>query len=228
MKQFAGRLFVLFLQFGGLGQFALGVLDSSFLVMPLGNDLLMVALAARHHSFLRMTYYAAMATAGSVVGCLIMDIVCRKGGEELLERHVSAGRLQFVLRKIRQNAGWTLGVVSLMPPPFPFTPFVMAAAALEYPRKKLLTVIGVTRFLRFFLIGVLALLFGSRILRWAESAIFQYVMVGLICIAILASVLSVVRWVRKSQAAGSMRRTSSSSERKPSAGKSPAAIKTGR
>ena len=81
MKHLANRLIVILLHFGGLGQFALGVLDSSFLVMPLGNDLLMVALAARHHSFWLMTYYAAMATAGSVVGCLLMDIVSRTGGE---------------------------------------------------------------------------------------------------------------------------------------------------
>ena len=203
MKHLAHSLFILFMKFGGLGQFALGVLDSSFLVMPLGNDLLMVALAARRHSFLLMTYYAAMATAGSVVGCLLLDVVSRKGGEEVLEKHVSSGRLKFVEGKIRNNAGWALAFASLMPPPFPFTPFVIAAAALDYPRKKLLTVIAFTRFLRFFLIGILALIFGRRILRWAESTAFQYVMIFLIVVAILASVISVVGWVRKSGGRGS-------------------------
>ena len=198
MKQIAGRLFTIFLHMGGLGQFALGVLDSSFLVMPLGNDLLMIALAARRHSFLLMTYYALMATAGSVVGCLLVDIVSRKGGEEVLEKHVSRGRLKFVEAKVRKSAGWALAFASLMPPPFPFTPFVIAASALLYPRKRLLAVIAVTRFLRFFLIGILALSFGERILRWATSPVVQYGMVVLIAVSILASVLSVLGWVRKS------------------------------
>jgi membrane protein YqaA with SNARE-associated domain len=173
-------------------------LDSSFLVMPLGNDLLMVALAARHHSFWLMTYYAAMATAGSVVGCLLMDIVSRTGGEQVLAKHVSRGRLKFVEGRVKKNARWALAFASLMPPPFPFTPFVIAAAALEYPRKKLLTVIAVTRFIRFFLIGLLALAFGRRILEWAKSTVFEYAMIFLTIVAILASVISVIGWVRKS------------------------------
>lgn len=228
MKHLATRLFVLFVHFGGLGQFALGVLDSSFLVMPLGNDLLMVALAARRHSFLLMTYYAVMATAGSVVGCWLIDIVSRKGGEELLEKHVSRGRLKFVEAQVRKSAGWALAFASLMPPPFPFTPFVVAAAALEYPRRRLLGVIAFTRFLRFFLIGILALIFGRRIVRWVESDAFQYVMIFLIVVATLASVISVVGWVRKTQATGSMRRTNRNNASTPRAGSSPAATNTGR
>ena len=227
MKHLASRLFVILLHLGGLGQFALGVLDSSFLVMPLGNDLLMVALAARRHSFLLMTYYAAMATAGSVVGCLLMDVISRKGGEEVLDRHISSRTLKFVECKVRKSAGWALAFASLMPPPFPFTPFVIAAAALEYPREKLLTVIGIARFIRFFLIGVLALIFGRRILEWADSAALQWIMIGLLVVAILASVISVVGWVRH-QAAGSIRRTSRTSDKTPSAGRTPAATKTGR
>ena len=39
---------------------------------------------------------------------------------------------------MRDNAGQALAIASLVPPPFPFTAFVMAAAALQYPRKRLL------------------------------------------------------------------------------------------
>jgi membrane protein YqaA with SNARE-associated domain len=59
----------------------MGVLDSSFLIMPLGNDLLVVALTARRHILL--PYYAGMATAGSVIGCLIMDVIARRGGSSM-------------------------------------------------------------------------------------------------------------------------------------------------
>ena len=55
-----------FAHLGGFGLLLLGILDSSFLFMPLGNDLLVVALTAQRHN--RMLYYAAMASAGSVIG----------------------------------------------------------------------------------------------------------------------------------------------------------------
>jgi membrane protein YqaA with SNARE-associated domain len=196
MHAIAGRLFVVFVHLGGFGLLALGVLDSSFLVMPLGNDLLVIALSARRHAL--MPYYTAMSTVGSVLGCLLMDIVSRKGGEAVIEKHVPKSRLKYVERKVRKNAGWALGFAALMPPPFPFTPFVIAAAALEYPRRKLLSVIAVTRLLRFSIEGGLAILFGQRILHWASAPAFQYVVVFLIAVSILASVLSVLRWIRKS------------------------------
>lgn len=207
MEKLASRLFVVFVHLGGFGLLGLGVLDSSFLVMPLGNDLLIIAMTVRRHGL--MPYYAAMATAGSVLGCLLMDIVSRKGGEAVIEKHVPKRRLKYIEGKVKKNAGWALGFASLMPPPFPFTPFIIAAAALEYPRKKLLSVIAVTRFLRFSIEGALAILFGKRILHWASTPAFQYAIVFLIAVSILASVFSVMNWIRKSGKAGAANQGSS-------------------
>ena len=200
MNKLASRLFVIFAHLGGFGLLALGVLDSSFLIMPLGNDLLIIAMTARRHAL--MPYYAAMATAGSVLGSLLLDIVSRKGGEAVIERHVPRNRMQYIERKVRKNAGWAVGFAALMPPPFPFTPFVIAAAALEYPRKKLLSVIAVTRFVRFTTEGALAILFGRRILHLAGSQVFQYAIAFLIAASILASIMSVLSWIRKSDKPG--------------------------
>jgi hypothetical protein len=100
---------------------------------------------------------------------------------------------------VKKSAGWALAVASLMPPPFPFTPFVAAAAALQYPRKKLLTVIAVARFARFSIDGALAVVFGTRILRWAQSPTFIYGVVALVVISIAASAISIVSWIRRSR-----------------------------
>ena len=199
MKELAGRLFVLFAHLGGFGLVFLGVLDSSFLVMPLGNDLLIIAMTVRSHQL--WLYYAAMATTGSVLGCLLMDVISRKGGEELLKRRLSPRRLQFVERRVKKNAGWALGFAALMPPPFPFTPFIIAAAALDYPRRKLLGVIAATRFLRFGVEAYLATVFGRRLLHWASLPAVEYGVVFLIVVSIGASVLSVYSWVKKSKRA---------------------------
>jgi membrane protein YqaA with SNARE-associated domain len=163
--------------------------------MPLGNDLLIVALTARHHD--RMPYYACMAALGSVVGCFFTDWVSRKGGEKGLENRVSGKRLAYVQRKVKDNAGPALAFASLMPPPFPFTPFVIVAAALQYPRVKLLGIVGAARLVRFFAEGALAIYFGKRILAIAQTPAVQGIVLAVVAISIGGSAWSIYKWARR-------------------------------
>jgi membrane protein YqaA with SNARE-associated domain len=188
------HLFLFFLRMGGLGLLGMGILDSSFLFMPLGNDLLVVALTTRHHQ--RMPYYAAMAAAGSVLGCLVVDLVCRRIGQEKLERMVSRQRFDYVRKKMETRAGPVLALAALMPPPFPFTVFLMAASALEYPRRKLLLVIGGARLTRFLLIGGLAILFGTQIIRISRTSAFQWTIGLFVALCVVGSVVSLLKWFR--------------------------------
>jgi membrane protein YqaA with SNARE-associated domain len=201
MKHFGHVLLVFFWHFGGIGLLVLGILDSSFLFAPLGNDLLVVAATARTHSVPLMLYYSAMSSVGSVLGCLLIDVIFRRAGEHELEKHMPRRRLDVFRRKITDNAAWALVVASIAPPPFPFTLFVMAASALQYPRKRLLIVVGAARMVRFTALGGLALVFGKRILRLAESSVVQAILIGLIVVCIVGSVLSVVGWIRRSRGA---------------------------
>jgi len=201
MKHLTHVLLVFFWKFGGPGLLVLGILDSSFLFAPLGNDLLVVAMTAHNRSVGQMLYYAAMSTVGSVLGCLLVDLVLRPVGEHGLEKHLSRKRLDYVKCKIEKNAAWALSFASIAPPPFPFTPFVMAAAALQYPRRRMLLVVGIARMVRFTALGVLALLFGRSILRWAESGVVGGIMIGLIALFIVGSIISVIGWIRRSRKA---------------------------
>ena len=197
--RFAAGLFALVLKFGGLGLLVLGILDSSFLFAPWGNDLLVVAMTARHPHYGHMLYYAAMSTVGSVLGCLLIDVTLRPLGEKGLEKYLSAKKLKRVQRKVRDKVGRALAIGSLIPPPFPFTAFVMAAAALQYSRKRLLAIVGVTRMIRFTVLGLLAMRFGERILKWSDNRIVQQLLVGLIVICTVGSVISVYGWIRRSR-----------------------------
>jgi membrane protein YqaA with SNARE-associated domain len=199
MKHLTGILFGLFAKFGGFGLLVLGILDSSFLFAPLGNDVLVVALTARQRNLPLMLYYAGMSTVGSVFGCLLVDVVFRKAGEKGLEKHLSRKRLEYVRRKVTDNAAWALVIASIAPPPFPFTPFVMAAAALQYPRRRLLAITGAARMVRFTALGVLAYFYGRRILKWAESDVVQWILIGVVVICAIGSVVSVVGWIRRSR-----------------------------
>jgi membrane protein YqaA with SNARE-associated domain len=199
MKHLAHILFPIFWKLGGPGLVALGILDSSFLFAPLGNDLLVVAMTARRHSLALGLYYAGMSTIGSVLGCLLVDVIFRKAGEKGLAHHLSPGRVEYLRKRIERNAAWALVVASIAPPPFPFTPFIMAAAALQYSRRRLLAVTGAARMVRFSALAVLALIFGRRILSWAENDVVQGVLIGLMVVCVVGSVISVVGWIRRSR-----------------------------
>jgi membrane protein YqaA with SNARE-associated domain len=170
---FAANIFAFVLRFGGVGLLVIGTLDSSFLFAPWGNDLLLVALTARHRTVPYMLYYAGMSTVGSVLGCLLVDLTLRPLGAHGLEKHLPRRRLNPVLKKVRENAGRAVAIASLAPPPFPFTAIIMAAAALQYSRTRLLATVAATRVVRFVVLGALALRFGERILRWAKIPRFK-------------------------------------------------------
>ena len=197
--RFAAGLFAFVLKFGGLGLLMLGILDSSFLFAPWGNDLLVVAMTARHPHYGHMLYYAAMSTVGSVLGCLLIDVTLRPLGEKGLEKYLSARNLKRVQRKVRDKVGRAVAIGSLIPPPFPFTAFVMAASALQYSRKRLLAIVGVTRMIRFTVLGLLAMRFGERILKWSDNRIVQQLLVALIVICTVGSAVSVYGWIRRSR-----------------------------
>lgn len=181
---------------GGLGLLTLGVFDSSPLVLPFGNDLLMLALSARFHA--RMPYYAVMATLGSLIGSVITAWISGKGGNKLKE--VAAGdRLGNVQKHVQKHAAWTLVAGSLLPPPFPFTAVVAAAAAFKYPQKKLLSFVGVGRFARFLIEGALAIHYGRWIIRQARSTTLEYAMIALIVVSIGASAFSIYQWSAKAK-----------------------------
>ena len=165
--------------------------------MPLGNDLLVVALTANHHE--RMPYYAAMAATGSVIGSYLTDLVCRKGGEKGLEKNFSGRTIQYVQRKIKNNAGWALALACVLPPPFPFTPFIIVMAALQYPRWKLLTIVAVGRLVRFSVEGGLAIVYGRRILELAKNTVLHQIVGLLVVISIAGSIWSIYTWVKRAR-----------------------------
>jgi membrane protein YqaA with SNARE-associated domain len=138
-------------------------------------------------------YYVAMATAGSLIGCLMTDWISRKS-ESGQKKLVSGKHLQYIRKLVEKHAGWTLVVASLMPPPFPFTVFVAAAAAFRYPRIKLLSFVGAGRFMRFAIEGALAIHYGRWIIKQAESPLLEHVMIAVIVISIGASAFSIYQW----------------------------------
>jgi hypothetical protein len=138
---------------------------------------------------------------------LLIDLTLRPLGAAGLEKHLSARRVKQVKARVEKSAGRALAAASLAPPPFPFTPFVMAAVALQYSRRRMLAVIGITRLVRFVIIGLLAVRFGESILKWAGNPIVQGFLLALIVLCIVGSIVSVHGWIQRFRKSPATQRT---------------------
>lgn len=196
-----------FLHLGVAGPLILGALDSSFLFLPFGNDLLIVILIAQDHG--KFPLYVPMAALGSAIGVFFLDLVCRKGGEEGLEKMMSRKRFEYFEKKMRERAGLAVAVACIAPPPFPFTPVIAAASAFQYPRERLLAIAFCARLVRFSLVGLAAILLGRQIMRLAKAPAFYWTMVGFIVLCAVGSTISVVGWVKRSRKPAKTRDNSS-------------------
>jgi membrane protein YqaA with SNARE-associated domain len=144
---------------GGLGLFLIAFLDSSVLTFPVINELLLIDLSIRFPA--RMPYYAAMATIGSVGGCLLLYYLARKGGEAMFHKH--AGPRALTIRAwIKRNGFLSILVTALLPPPNPFKIFVIAAGAFEMPVQTFVLGLLAARGIRFFGEGFLAVRYGNQ------------------------------------------------------------------
>jgi membrane protein YqaA with SNARE-associated domain len=186
-----------FRRLGVFGILLLSVLDSSFLVFPFGNDILLIALTSSGRSSISWVGYVLAAAIGSIVGVWTVDLVSRAAGEKGLRRFVSQQRLEQLKQKMENKAAITVFLASVIPPPFPFTPVIMTAAALQYSRPKLLGIVFGGRLVRYTVEAVLALYLGRRLIRYINSDVFSYFVYGLIGVAVIASALSILKFMSK-------------------------------
>ncbi|HEY3626827.1 MAG TPA: VTT domain-containing protein [Terracidiphilus sp.] len=194
MKFFGPLLHFLF-HIGYFGPLVMGVLDSSFLILPFGNDLIVVGLVAQHHH--GAPWYVLSAACGSTIGAFLLAFVSRKIGEEGIRKISGDSRYEKLKKRIGRRSGVAVAVAGLAPPPFPFTTVIAAVSALSYPIWKTLVINFLARGARFTILAFLAIRFGRQVLRIAKSAPFEWSMVAFVVLCILASAFSVVHWLRK-------------------------------
>ena len=148
---------------GGLGIFLVAFLDSSVLSFPVVNDLLVIRLSILNPS--RMPYYALMATLGSLLGCLVLYFLARKGEEVMFHKHagVRAARIRHWLER---NGFLTVLVAALLPPPLPFKVFVVGAGAFSVRLRDFVLALVLARSLRYLGEGIIAVRYGDEAIRY--------------------------------------------------------------
>jgi len=178
---------------GGPGLVLLGIADNSVVPLTGSMDVLTIWLAARHRE--PWPYYAAMATLGAVIGGYITYAMARKGGRQAMERKLSRRRARQVSLTFERWGFFAVTVPALLPPPFPFVPFLIAAGALQYSPKKFLGALTLGRGLRYTIAAGLGFRYGSHVMRFF-SRYYQLAMAILIASAVIGAVLTFIQYLR--------------------------------
>jgi len=89
-------------------------------------------------------------------------------------------------------------VLVLIPPPFPFTPVIMTASALQCSRQKLFGAVFVGRLVRYTVEAILALYFGRQVIAYFNSDVVSYIVYGLVALGVVLSTFSLLRWLKRS------------------------------
>jgi membrane protein YqaA with SNARE-associated domain len=178
---------------GGPGLILLGIADNSVIPLTGSMDVLTIWLAARHHE--PWPYYGLMATIGAVIGGYITYALARKGGKETMERKLSRKRTEQVIRAFESWGFAAVAIPALLPPPFPFLPFLLAAGAMQYSRKKFLSALTLGRGIRYFFEAAVGFIYGRHILRFF-SQYYKPAMAILIGLAVIGAVVSLIEYLR--------------------------------
>jgi membrane protein YqaA with SNARE-associated domain len=180
-----GHLLRWLMSLGGLGLFAVAIVDSSVIPLPLpgSTDLLLLLLTAhRGTTVITAIWLAFCSFAGSLVGGYLTWSAGRKGGEVALERYVPARILGHVKGWVEKYGAWSVALSAILPPPIPLTPFLLAAGALKIPRWRFMLFYGAARMVRYGLLAWLGVTYGRHIVRvwqheldgWSATILWVY------------------------------------------------------
>jgi membrane protein YqaA with SNARE-associated domain len=179
-------------QIDGSKLFIIALFDSSFLSLPEVNDILIVSLSIKNpHG---MPYYCGMTTLGSIVGCLLLYAVGRKGGEVLLRRRFAESRILSASRWYEKYGILAVMIPSILPPPTPFKIFVLFAGAFKVSITKFVFAIAMGRGFRYFLEGYLAIRYGEKAIDYMHE---NYPHIALAIVLTLLSGLVIFYVIRR-------------------------------
>lgn len=162
----------------------IGALDSSLLSLPEINDYLVVGRCFKQPT--AVFYFPMFAAIGSVLGCLLLYTIMKRGGQALLRRRFKRENIEKVERAYARYGFLAIAIPAVLPPPMPFKIFVATAGTLEYPRWKFLVTVMVARAFRYYVEGILAVFYGRRVLAFMlDNGLFIITICGAAAIVLV-------------------------------------------
>jgi membrane protein YqaA with SNARE-associated domain len=187
LHKFSGALAQLsqyLVTFGAAGLFVIALLDSVAVPLPGGVDAVMLLLSAARPGWFPI--YAAGATIGSTVGCVILFYGARRAGNRALARF-SAQKQARVRDLLERYDVLAVLVASLLPPPFPLKLFVITSGVCRMNVVRFAAAIAVGRAFRFMLEGYLAARYGAHA-KELLARYYPYVGLGLAALLVIGYV----------------------------------------
>jgi membrane protein YqaA with SNARE-associated domain len=182
------------------GVLLMGALDSSMVFfLPLGIDFVVIIMSARKPELFWL--YALLATAGAMIGAALTFWIGRKVGEHGLAKLIKPSRLKRIEQRVSQRAAVSVAALAIIPPPFPFTAFVLTSGAFRVNSWSFFVTLAIVRLLRFMAEGALASRYGRAVLAAMRSQTFTAIvgiMIALAVIGTLVSAVAVYRSTKKS------------------------------
>jgi membrane protein YqaA with SNARE-associated domain len=136
-----------------------------------------------------------MATVGAVIGGYITYGLARKGGKQAFERRLSKRTAGKVFKRFERWGFFAVAVPAILPPPFPIVPFLLAAGALQYSRRKFVFALALGRGVRFTIVAGLGAIYGRHIVRFF-SRYYKPALFTLIGLAVVAGIVSLIQYYR--------------------------------
>jgi membrane protein YqaA with SNARE-associated domain len=164
---------------GSWGVFAIAAIDGSLLGMPL-DPVVAGYVYQSPHKFL---LYVIMASVGSAAGSIVLYVIGYKGGEVLLQKRMPPQKFESMRRSFDRHEFWALMFPAMLPPPFPFKLFVLAAAAFEMNFAHFELAIFAGRFVRFLILSLLTIKFGPQVVGIMSHLVNQHLAALLIAVA---------------------------------------------
>jgi membrane protein YqaA with SNARE-associated domain len=161
--------------YGGLALFLIAFAESSFFPVP--PDVLLIPLALARTSWALV--FAAIATAGSTLGGILGFYIGLKGGRPLLKRFFKAEKVALVQDYYRRYDVWAVSIAGFTPIPYKIFSISAGAFGLDLKRFILATILG--RGGRFFLVGLVILVFGEPV----KALLDQYFDLAVVAFTVL-------------------------------------------
>jgi membrane protein DedA with SNARE-associated domain len=181
--------------YGGVAVLLLAIADSSFLSFPEGNDLLIVILSTGG-SWGNMAYFVCLTVIGSVIGCLLLYTVGRKGGRAILKKKFSVQKIERAEKIYGKYGILAVLIPSVLPPPLPFKIFVLSAGVFGMIPSRFLTAVAIGRSIRYSMWGILAVLYGESVKVFMQRNI-DAVGTALLAVLLLIIIGTVAFQIRK-------------------------------
>jgi membrane protein YqaA with SNARE-associated domain len=174
---------------GVWGVFAIAFADSALLGMPVDAVVATYIYNDRKHFLV----YVLLASLGSALGSIPLYLVGYLGGEAVLRKRISEERFLKIHRSFERHEFWALMFPGMLPPPMPFKIFVLGAAVFEMRFRDFFAAIFAGRFVRFFVLAVLTLWFGQKILQWIGAVFKQHFYLAAGVVAAVALLIWLLR-----------------------------------